>query len=211
MNDCTSAASRDRLPDLLHDRLDPIERAAVSAHVDACADCRREVALLMELREALAAVSGPVNVERVVHALPAPGTVHRRARERRQTRFDWRVAAAIVVLVGGGTFALRTIDRADPARVFVSGSDSASPEHTTPAVIAGRGAERASDTMSASAHAGGVGGEATELAIGGGLSDLNDGELRALIGEIERLDVLPSEQPETGATTAPALAPEVSA
>ena len=36
MNDCPNAEIRDRLPDLLHDRLDPSARAAVTAHVATC-------------------------------------------------------------------------------------------------------------------------------------------------------------------------------
>ena len=46
MNDCPNSGVRDRLPDLLHDRLDASTRAMVQGHVDACADCRAELDLL---------------------------------------------------------------------------------------------------------------------------------------------------------------------
>ena len=53
MTDCSSAEMRDRLPDLLHERLDPSARAAVMAHVADCQDCDLELALLREARVAI--------------------------------------------------------------------------------------------------------------------------------------------------------------
>ena len=38
MTDCPNAEMRDRLPDLLHERLETSVRAAVMAHVDQCDD-----------------------------------------------------------------------------------------------------------------------------------------------------------------------------
>ena len=55
MNDCSNAEIRDRLPDLLHERLDASARATVAAHVADCADCREELELLRDVRAALAA------------------------------------------------------------------------------------------------------------------------------------------------------------
>src|SRR4029078_419075 len=49
MNDCLNAEMRDLLPDLLHDRLAADVRAAVTAHVSACIDCREELEVLRHL------------------------------------------------------------------------------------------------------------------------------------------------------------------
>jgi len=50
MNDGVNAEFRDALPDLLHGRLNALDRATLTAHVESCADCRAELALLGEAR-----------------------------------------------------------------------------------------------------------------------------------------------------------------
>src|SRR5262245_6111335 len=101
MSDCENAEIRDRLPDLIHDRLDAYDRATVMAHIEGCAACRDEVELLRAARAMFDARAPRVDVGRIVRALPSPVP----ARQRRWV--DWRVAAAIVVmLAGGGSVAL---------------------------------------------------------------------------------------------------------
>src|SRR6185369_16427625 len=101
MNDCLNAEMRDLLPDLLHDRLAADVRAAVTAHVSACADCREELELLQQLQTVLVAGAPRVDVAYVVGALPKPPaqvkTLSRRA--ARRTWSDWRIAAAVTLLV----------------------------------------------------------------------------------------------------------------
>jgi hypothetical protein len=62
MNDCPNAEIRDRLPDLLHDRLDVSTRAAVMAHVDDCVDCRAELELLKGVRGVMVARTPRVDI-----------------------------------------------------------------------------------------------------------------------------------------------------
>src|ERR1043165_8137988 len=101
MNDCSNAEIRDRLPDLLHDRLDARARAEVVAHVEACADCRAELELLRSARAMFAAQAPRVDVGRIVQALPT------RAQTRRRSWVNWRVAAVVTFLVvGGGSVAV---------------------------------------------------------------------------------------------------------
>src|SRR5947209_7568668 len=103
MTDCPDAEIRDRLPDLLHDRLDASTRAAVEAHVAGCADCRAELELLRGIQSAHVVRTPRVNVNAIVAALPAPpvtpmaGAPIPIASRRRQTWFDWRVAASIAL------------------------------------------------------------------------------------------------------------------
>ena len=73
MNDCPNAEIRDQLPDLLHDRLDASARAAVTAHVASCVDCRDELELL-----------------RGVHGMLIGARAARRRRVDRRARFPSR-------------------------------------------------------------------------------------------------------------------------
>ena len=120
MNDCVNAEMRDRLPDLLHDRLDAATRAATVAHVDGCVDCRAELELLRGVRamlDAQASRAQRVDTSWVVGALPVapkapttrvPSRVGSRVAPSRVARSrgpwsDWRIAAAVTMLVAGGS------------------------------------------------------------------------------------------------------------
>ena len=96
MTDCPNAEIRDLLPDLVHGRLDAATRADVERHVRDCAECTAEVTLLRELRSAFHA-SPRVDVAAIVAAVPA----YRKPAGR--SLIGWRAAAAITVLVAGGS------------------------------------------------------------------------------------------------------------
>ncbi|MGH7719308.1 MAG: anti-sigma factor family protein, partial [Gemmatimonadaceae bacterium] len=72
MTDCSRADVRDLLPDLLHERLDPVTRAEVERHVSACADCAAEMRLLRGMRAALARTP-VVNVQAIAERIRASG------------------------------------------------------------------------------------------------------------------------------------------
>ena len=101
MSDCPNAEIRDRLPDLLHDRLDAPTRARVLAHIDGCADCRSELELLRSMRGSIERGTPRVDVDRIVAALPKPGTV--RVVAQRRLHISWRIAAAVTFIAVGGT------------------------------------------------------------------------------------------------------------
>jgi predicted anti-sigma-YlaC factor YlaD len=98
--DCTRA--RELAPELALGVLDGAERAAVLAHVDDCAACRRDVAVLTELGELLLLlapkVPPPAGFETSVLKDLAP--VRRQRRRRRSRRVLSAVAAALLALVG---------------------------------------------------------------------------------------------------------------
>lgn len=106
MNDCANAGVRDRLPELLHDRLDAQARAAIMAHVTGCVDCAAELELLRDMRGMLAKQAPRIDVNWVAEALPKPprrpASIAVPARPRRVWS-DWRVAAAVTLLVAGGS------------------------------------------------------------------------------------------------------------
>ena len=190
MTDCPNAEMRDRLPDLLHERLETSLRAAVMAHVDECDDCRAEVALLRETRLVLSPEMRAVDVVAISRVVvertrrPATGSA------RRSPRMDWRIAASIALLVvGAGSVALFVRSSESQPRVAVvadtpsivpnvAGPDTVAtpiprPE-TTPAVVA------ASAELSATAP----------------VSDLSEGDLRALLRDLDQIDAEPSAEPE---------------
>jgi anti-sigma factor RsiW len=181
MNDCPNVEFRDRLPELVHERLDVVERAAVMAHVEGCDDCRAELELLRGMRAVLA-VAPRVDIGRIVLALPVPSP-RLTTKPRRRLR-EWQLAAAGVVLFVGGvslaTYAhvgmkARATDssRVEPAKTGTGKtSDSVAPES-----VAIRG---------------------NELAIGGELSDLTPTELSNLLSDIEHLEPLPQTEPDVG-------------
>src|SRR3954463_14620929 len=106
MNDCSNADIRDRLPDLLHERLDVSARATVAAHLDDCVDCREELQLLKSVHGILLAQSTHIDTFKIAQAIPA----YRPAPARAATRTwatSWRIAAAVTLLaVGGGSVAV---------------------------------------------------------------------------------------------------------
>jgi anti-sigma factor RsiW len=211
MNDCPNADVRDLLPDLVHGRLDAESRAMVEAHVAACADCRAELALLRDLRASLGRTPR-LDLAAITAAVPAY-----RAPARRSW-VGWRTAAAITVLVAGGSSVVvlrRTPEpRGDTVVVVSPPARGASAPASAPAQVSVpvpapiTSAPRA--TAQATAHAttppvvsqtpapttqvvqvperGG-----RELAMGGGsLNDLNDRQLTSLLKDIESLDAVPS-------------------
>src|SRR5687767_13480007 len=102
MHDCPDAVMRDRLPDLLHDRLPAALRAELRAHLETCADCRAELVILERSRAVM--VTPAVDTSRIVAALPPHRVVSpwRRATGSRLVRI-----AAVALLVLGGATLLR--------------------------------------------------------------------------------------------------------
>ena len=203
MNDCPNADVRDRLPDLLHDRLDGAARASVEAHVAACADCAAELALLGDVRKAWG--TPKVDVVSIVAALPAY-----RAPARRSWA-GWRSAAAIAVIVAGASSVVvlqrgGPVDTSGVARPATATVPPKSPQvastdvppasASVPAVQAHAGIDSVAGASARpdSVRSGGVGvAPPRELAMGGGtLGDLDNRELASLLKDIESLDAVPS-------------------
>lgn len=207
MTDCPNAEIRDLLPDLVHGRLDAATRADVERHVRDCAECTAEVTLLRELRSALHA-SPRVDVAAIVAAVPA----YRKPAGR--SWIGWRTAAAITVLVAGGS-SVAVLQRggtsvADSARLM----PAVTPDAVAPAqpVQAPAPAETESVRVAVAPprveqpaprqDAVPSGREATgrELAVGGAsLNDLSDRELVSLLKDIESLDGLPTVEVDNAA------------
>ena len=163
MHDCSNGEVRDRLPELMHNRLDGETLRAVRAHVDGCADCRAELELLAQIRGVSAARR--MDTSRIVASLPRYRAVP--AWRRAAGSAPLRAAAAVVLLIGG--YAL--IDRDAPEG---TGEPAAQVQTIT-----------ATSTTAAAV--------ATELAVGELFIDLSDSDLAAVIAEIGKLEAVTPE------------------
>lgn len=196
MNDCPNADMRDLLPDLVNDRLGPSVRADVEAHLATCADCRAEVDLLRDVRATFGQTPA-VDVPKITAAIPAYRAPVRRV------WVGWRIAAAITVVVAGGSSVVllnRTPASPESVAVVVAPSPRVAPTVVDSVPIAVATAEAPIRPDVEPAPSGSVsvphpaptrvtGGR--ELAMAGSLVDLSDGELDALLRDIESLDALP--------------------
>jgi hypothetical protein len=194
MNDCVNAEIRDQLPDFVHDRLEAAERAVVLAHVEGCVDCREELQLLRDAKAMYARGVPRVDVAYVVGALPkAPAA--RPARElptRRRTRpwSDWRIAAAVTLLLaGGGSYAVMRSGQPD-VLMDTTAMVATIPESTmldSSLAAIGDLSAMVSPDDDRPAEVG-----ATDVRLG----DLDEEQLTALLNEIDNLRAVPASEPE---------------
>jgi hypothetical protein len=206
MSECSRPEIRDRLPDLIHDRLDAAARAEVMAHVAGCAVCGAELELLRQAHAVLVARTPRVDVAKIVSALPkptraaSPNVIPLRPRRRWA---DWKIAAAITVIaVGGGTFA---VTRNGPPPVLAPDSVSvpsvnAAPDtarSTAPVLIAdSQSATKPSRTVTAAQPQPTPARETASLEMTGRLGELSDAQLEALLKDIEGMQAVPVTDPE---------------
>lgn len=173
MTDCVNVEVRELLPELVHGTLGPRDRARVEAHVQRCADCAAELALLRDAYRALRP-SVAVDVARIVRALPgapapACSTAARPPRVAIASRGWARAAAALLVVAGGGAGVAALQSGRERAPVAAQGVTA------PPVRPSGR-----------------------ELLVASGIAELDDAELVGLLSEIEALsaaDALPSAEP----------------
>ncbi|MEX2152868.1 MAG: zf-HC2 domain-containing protein [Gemmatimonadaceae bacterium] len=185
MRDCSNATMRDRLPDLLHERLPVAERADVRAHVAACPECRAELELLTRIQAAT--VTPRVDTSRIVAALPPHRGGYRGYRGYSWQRAAYspmlRIAAAVVLLAGGATIGIRTVDRGDDILVPTPSRD------TSPIAVAPVPPRSDRGATTAPVQRVSTNGPA-ELAMGEMLDDLSDSDLRALLDVVGKLEAM---------------------
>lgn len=186
MNDCVNAEVRDALPDLVHERLSELDTATMKAHVEACATCRAELALLGEVRSS-APLAPKMDVVRLVAALPsyAGAAVLALSLHEKPARFSrhslWMVAVASLLVAVGGTAVIR--NGASPLATRAVDVASA-PGVATPAAHAAPSAERASRQLAS-------------LSLVGGVQDLSDTQIEALLSQLDGVESLPSAEPQS--------------
>jgi hypothetical protein len=191
MNDCVNAEMRDQLPDLVHDRLSGDARTIVLTHVEACADCRDEVQLLRDARVMFGRGIPRVDIAYVVGALPkapAPrGAIKLESKRRTRSWSDWRIAAAVTLLIaGGGSYVVMQSGRVvNPADTLIVANPTTSTDS---------GLIPAADLAAMVAP-----GDDQPAAIGSmdaRLGDLNEDQLNALLKDMDNLRAVPASEPE---------------
>lgn len=168
MTDCPNVEMRELLPEYLGGTLSAPRRAEVDAHLAGCADCTDELALLQLVREAYAATAAPVNVNAIVRALPRRAT--RPVVRSWGRRHALQIAAAVsFIALGGMSLAV--------ARSFFIDNPGGLPSDSIVAVTPA------------------LGGEEPAISFAGGVSDLGDEDLEALLSALESIEALPVTEP----------------
>jgi len=202
MFDCANVEMRELLPELVAGSLDAATRARVEQHVASCAECASELETLRLVRSAFGEAPA-INVQRVVAALPKPVAAPARPTLQRtpvKRWMDWRIAAALTT-VTIGVLSLAVVRRAhiradidppEPTTAVTTVESQGSKPTVAPLPKPPRGTDSVKRQQpNASAKA--------MLSFGGGVSDLDDESIRALLGaldEIERSPVAPSAEPD---------------
>lgn len=170
MSDCPNVEIRELLPDYLSGTLAAPRRVEVEGHVAGCQDCQDELAVLRLVREAYAESAPAVNVGAIVSALPRPSLkpVIKPAMKSWRRSYMQIAAAVSFVALGGLSLAV--------ARSFFNGG----------AVVP--------DTVTAVAPAV-ASGEGPAISFAGGVSDLEDEDLEALLSALESIEALPVTEP----------------
>ena len=188
MTDCPNVEMRERLPDLLHGRLEGAARVEVQAHLAACEACAAELALLQEARRVLERAPA-VDVARIVAALPRPRavplTVSRGgSAERPAVRRPvpaWRryaVAAGLLLAAGAGAYPL--LRGADADAAFDQGPVAGAPATVRP-------------SSPGTQPAGGPAGEDRLLAVN--VEGLSDDDFVGLLDALDDLEAVPASDP----------------
>lgn len=181
MSDCLNVEIRELLPEYLNGTLTALRRADVEAHIAGCAECADELTVLRLVREAYAEAPA-IDVSTIVAALPrksarpAIRTVAAGAPVGRSWRRShaFQIAAAVsFITLGGISLAV--------ARSFFNGNVPVGQVDTA------------------------IGSSAMEMpaiSFAGGVSDLGDEDLEALLTALETIEALPvtetSDPPLTG-------------
>jgi putative zinc finger protein len=205
MFDCANVEMRELLPELAAGTLDDATRARVERHVGSCAECASELETLRLVRSAYA-VTPTVDVRRIVAALrnavPLPQGAHKGPPVKRWV--DWRVAAALTMIsVGGLSLALahRRSTETPPrdSTVAVPSVDTSSVQPGKPAVVGSPPGHDTTRRIDRSGRTPSTSSTKAQLAFAGGMDDMDDGSIKALLGALDEMDrapVAPSEEPD---------------
>lgn len=198
MNRCVNAEVKEALPDLLNGRLSALDTATMKAHVESCADCRAELELLRQAKTS-ALVIPAMDAAKIAAAIPPYRRVpaHVAPSQPVAARFKTLRIAAVAVLIaaGGLVWSITSRDGVEPVtRTAVNTADrdaSVAPPRTAGATSteSAPGANASSETQVAS------------LSLVGSTSDLSDADIELLVAELDEIEPLPAEEPQSFTNT----------
>jgi len=192
VNDCVNAGVRDALPDFVNHRLSELDAVTISEHVESCADCRAEVAILRDVMNTrpLAPI---MNVDRLSVAIPAYAPLRPRSTGFPMRRTWALAAAAAFVAIGGWAITSRTIDTSAPqvaATLPVTAPSTASvPTTAAPVTTVAKSENTTKEVQVAS------------LSLVGSTDDLSDSDLESLVAALDGIEAVPSAEPGSVTTT----------
>ena len=194
MNDCVNAEVRDALPDFVNNRLEGLDAATIKEHIDSCADCQAEAAILRDVR-ASQMVAPKMDASRIAAAIPAYAV----AQPRRSTSLrPWLMAAAAAIVAVGGYATLNRSATSDttPAVAVVT---PAAPVATQAESKSAAPAAAVSPNAVAKANRKEV--EVASLSLVGSTDDLSDADLESLVAALDGIESVPSAEPGSVTTT----------
>ena len=216
MTECLNAEMRDALPDYLNGTLDVARTAEVRAHVAACDECAAELELLRVVA-ASAPSAPPMDVARIANAIPTPTKhgfmIHRggdgAARADAPTvvpitsrarpiwsRPSMRIAAGLAIVTAGGLSLLVGRDVLRPeSQVGQPKPVAVATKPAAPSVSVPETPTKASSTPAAQPRQVATAAPAG-LSLTGDLQELSDEHIATLLNEMDRMDGLPSAEPE---------------
>ncbi len=216
MTECMNAEMRDALPDYLNGTLDGARTAEVRAHVAACDECAAELELLRVIA-ASAPSAPPMNVGRIASAIPTPTKhgfmIHRGGRDPAQNPLSptvvpirarpgiWsrryvKIAAGLAVVMAGGLSLLVGRDVLRPelqvgqAKPVAVATVRTAPSVSVPVAPAKVGSTREAQPPQVASVA------PMGLSLTGDLQELSDEHIATLLNEMDRMDGLPSAEPD---------------
>ena len=206
MSDCANVEMRELLPELAAGTLDASARARIDAHVITCAECASELETVRLVREAFAAPA--VDTQRIIAALPKPltGPVAITTGAPVKRWVDWRLAAALTMITVGGLSVAVVQRRGTDATDVPIDSGAAAPaigsggravDSTSPVTGSGTGSDTGSEP--AARREPRAAAPRAQLAFNGGVGELDDASIQALLGaldEIDRAPIAPSAEPD---------------
>lgn len=207
MIDCTNAEMRDALPDLIHGRLSELDRITMTAHVESCAGCRSELSLLEQVR-ASAPLAPRMDVAGIVRALPAAlpsgGDLLAAATSSSRARGSmlWKLAAGAALLITGtltfanGRHQTDPVNAAPVASTSITGGDQAPVVAPTVAPSASSAGVAMSDPAVSVTEPQPPERRVATLSLTGGVKDLSDAQIHALLKDLDNVKGMPAADPE---------------
>ena len=180
MTECTELEMRDLLADLLHGSLGSEQAAQVRSHLAGCAACKAELELLKRANEAFMADTPRLDVASIVATLPRP--------ERAKVGEIRPTSSA-----RGATPPGMSVKRRPSLRRRTSALALAAA-----LAVAAIGLWRTDFAAGPSGMAGDAVVVESGLRFAGGVSELSDEALLALLDEINDLEPVPSAEPDPG-------------
>ena len=193
---------RDALPDLLNGRLSGLDAATMNAHVESCAACRSELALLREAR-ASSTLAPALDIHRMAAAIPPYGgsrVILPAAREQHGAGSRlWKFAAAAVLVVAGGWIVSTGrndggSDLPRAAATLPAAEQVESPRDASPSTV-GIASEPSISASSNVATEKPVEVQVASLSLVEGMSDISDSDLEQLVADLDAIDAIPADEP----------------